>query len=312
LLYLLQQLPAVATIGCLYALAAVGYTLIHAVTRQFNLALGGLYVIGAYAAFTAATLLDILGLASGVILVGLALIAGTVTGAAGGLGLLPFSLPRVFTRAHPVAPLVTTIALWIVLAEAVRLLHEPHMLFLTSPVPGSLAIVVGDAEIAVLPWRQILVVPAAAVSLATMLWLIGRTPFGRALRATADDPPAAALIGIDVPAMVLRTFALGAGLSAIAGSLAAIRYGAVFPYMGLTFALKALTAAVIGGVGSPGGAILGAFAIAAVETLWSAYLAGDHRDVVVFGVLIFVLLFRPDGLFARSPVSTIGPGEARR
>jgi branched-chain amino acid transport system permease protein len=307
--YALQQVPTILAIGSLYALAACGYTLIHAVTRQFNLALGAAYVTGGYAAFIAVTLLDILGWPLGLAMFGAVLLGGAATAAATGAALRTLSMPTALGRGNPVAPLVTTIGLWIVCAEAVRLLHRSHTLFTPSPLPGSLAI----GESWALPLSQVALPPSAALALAATLWLVHRSQLGRGIRAVADDLPMAALLGVAVGRVVGYAFVLGAVLTGLAGALAVARYGAVWPHMGLVFGLKALAAAVIGGIGSLAGAIAGAFLIAAIETVWSAYLAGDYRDVAVFAVLILALVFRPDGLFMR-PVAdgAPGPGGTRR
>ncbi len=309
--YLLQQLPTLATVGSLYALAAAGYTLIHAVTRQFNLAAGAFYILGAYAAFIAATLLDILGAVLGVVLFAAAFAAGTVVAGAAGIASLPLTGSRRPVRANPVAPLVTTIGLWIATAESVRLLHESHIVFLFNPVPGSITVLSG-ADI-VMPLRQVWVMPTIVLALGGLIWLHRRTSAGRMLRAVADDPAMAPLLGISVTRTVAIGCALGAALLGLAGALAVLRYGAAWPYMGLLFGLKAIAAAAIGGIGSIGGAIGGGALIAALETLWSAYLPGDYRDVVVLALLAITLIFRPDGLFVRPALDTApGAGAARR
>ncbi len=304
-------MPTLVTVGGLYALAASGYTLIHAVTRQFNLAAGALYIVGAYAAFIAATLLDILGAALGLAMFCGALAVGIAVAAAAGAAFKPLTTGRATARANPVAPLVTTIGLWIVAAESVRMLHESHIVFLFNPVPGSVAVTIGS-EI-VMPWRQALLLPVIVLALSAFAWLHRSTAVGRGLRAVADDPGTAALLGVSVARIAGVGCALGAALLGLAGALAVLRYGAAWPYMGLVFGLKAIAAAVIGGIGSIGGAIGGGVLIAALETLWSAYLPGDYRDIVVFALLALTLIFRPDGLFVRpTPDAAPGAGAARR
>ncbi len=307
--YLLQQIPTILTIGSLYALAACGYTLIHAVTRQFNLALGAIYVAGGYAAFISITLLDILGWPLGLAMFAATLLAGAAVAASAGAALHSLPLPNATGRGNPAAPLVTTIGLWIACAEAVRLLHRSNTLFTPSPLPGRVNL---GADWAV-PLGQVAVLPCAAIALGGCWWLVARTSIGRSIRAVADDARMAPLLGLSIRRVVGFAFVLGGVLAGFAGALAVVRYGAVWPYMGLVFGLKALTAAVIGGIGSVAGAIAGALIIAVLETLWSAYLAGDYRDIAVFALLIAVLIFRPDGLFARpAGDASSGPGGARR
>lgn len=307
--YLLQQLPTVLALGSLYALAACGYTLIHATTRQFNLAIGAVYVAGGYAAFIAMTLLDVAGLAFGFGMYAATLAIGVAVAGASGAALHPLSAPDAKRQRNPVAPLVATVGLWIAAAEGVRLLSHSHTLFAPSPLPGQVSL--GAAL--TMPLAQAAILPVAALALGALLWVVARTSLGRSLRAVADDAAMAALLGHSPARTVAIAYVLGAGLIGLAGALAAARYGAVWPYMGLVFGLKAIAAAVIGGIGSPAGAILGAVLIAATETLWSAYLAGDYRDIVVLALLVGTLIFRPDGLLSR-PVSdaAAGAGGARR
>ncbi|MCW5774129.1 MAG: branched-chain amino acid ABC transporter permease, partial [Rhodospirillaceae bacterium] len=155
--------------------------------------------------------------------------------------------------------------------------------------------------------------PLGLAACAMAALLVARSRFGRALRAVADDPGMARLLGISVERTILATFILGAALTGFAGALTVERYGSVWPYMGFSLGLKAIAAAVIGGVGSLGGALVAAFVIAAAETWWTAYVAGDYRDVAVFVLLVAALIFRPDGLFARPVVDPVsGAGGARR
>jgi branched-chain amino acid transport system permease protein len=310
--YFLGLLPTVLTLGTIYALAAGGYTLVHAATRQFHLAVGALYALGAYATFTAFALLDIFGVTMAFAIVAGALAIALAAAAAGGAALHAFTLIRPGAGANPTAPLVVTVGLGIAAAEAVRMLHESHTLFAPPVIAGLFMARVGG-EVLTVPLRALLVFPLGLAAWLLAGALVRRSRFGRALRAVADDPGMARLLGIAVERVVLATFVLGAALLGFAGALAVERYGAVWPYMGLLLGLKAIAAAIIGGIGSLLGAAIAGFAVAAVETFWTGYVAGDYRDVAVFVLLILALIFRPDGLFARPVVEPIaGAGGARR
>lgn len=315
--YFLGLLPTILTVGAIYALAASGYTLIHAATRQFHLALGALFTLGGYVTFIAFTLLDILGATSPSAIVAGALLLALVVAAVGGIGLHAFTLIQpgrgaAGAFANPTAPLVVTVGLGIAAAEIARMLHESHTLFVPPTVPGVLMLRLGGESL-VMPLRLLLVFPLGVAAWIAAGAIVRRSRFGRALRAVSDDPGMARLLGISVERVVLATFMLGAALTGFAGALSVERYGAVWPYMGLILGLKAIAAAVIGGIGSLTGALVAAFGIAAVETLWTAYVAGDYRDVAVFVLLVLALIFRPDGLFARPVVEPVsGAGGARR
>jgi branched-chain amino acid transport system permease protein len=310
--YFLGLVPTILTIGTIYALAAAGYTLIHAATRQFHLALGALYMLGAYAAFIGFTLLDILGVTGAVAILAGAMAVALVASAVGGAALKAMSLVRPVPGGNPTAPLVASIGVWIASAEAARLLHESHTLFVPPVLSGRLVARLGG-HLLVVPVPVVLVFPVGIAAWALTGWAVKRSRYGRALRAVADDPGMARLLGISVARTVTLTFMLGAVLTGLAGALSVERYGAVWPYMGLLLGLKAITAAVIGGVGSLAGALVAAFGIAAAETWWTAYVAGDYRDVAVFVLLVLALIFRPDGLFARPVLDPVaGAGGARR
>ena len=310
--YFLGLVPTILTIGTIYALAAAGYTLIHAATRQFHLAIGALYMLGAYAAFIGFALLDILGASSTIAVLAGALGIAIVISAIGGGALKALSLERPVAGGNPTAPLVASIGVWIASAEAIRLLHESHTMFVPPVLTGRFVARLGG-HLLVVPMPVMLVFPLGIVAWAVTGWIVKRSDFGRALRAVADDPGMARLLGISVARTVTLTFMLGAALTGLAGALSVERYGAVWPYMGLLLGLKAITAAIIGGVGSLAGALVAGFGIAAAETWWTAYVSGDYRDVAVFVLLVLALIFRPDGIFARPVIDPVtGAGGARR
>lgn len=310
--YFLGLVPTILTIGTIYALAATGYTLVHAATRQFHLALGALYTLGAYVSFIGFALLDILGATAATAVLAGAMALGIGVAAVGGAALKAASLHRPLAGANPTAPLVASLGIWIASAEAVRLLHESHTLFVPPVVAGAFMTRIAG-ELLVVPLPALLVFPLGIAAWGLAARIVARSRYGRALRAVADDPAMARLLGISVERIVLATFLLGAALTGFAGALAVERYGAVWPYMGFALGLKAIAAAVIGGVGSLAGALVAGFAIAALETWWTAYVAGDYRDVAVFALLVVALIFRPDGLFARPVVDPVsGAGGARR
>jgi branched-chain amino acid transport system permease protein len=307
------EIATILGLAGLYAVAATGYTLIHGVTRQFHLALGAFYTIGAFVALMATLSLEMLGLPMAAALIAGAMAAGFLVPAVGGALSWRLTLPAPTARGNPTAPLVTTIGLWIVLSEAVRLLQGPRSRFVDPPVEGTLTLYVGGDFDAIISAGHALVVPLAFGAVAAVGLVVARSRWGRAYRAAADDPAAAELMGIRVSAVIGWTCAIGCGLAGLAGVFATIRYGAVWHFMGFVFGLKALTAAVIGGIGSVRGAAIGALVVATVEVVWAVHVSGAYRDVVVFALLVLALIFRPDGLIDRGMAEALpGAGAARR
>jgi branched-chain amino acid transport system permease protein len=299
--YLLQQLLNGLVLGAIYCLIAIGYAQVFSLLEIINFAFGELYMMGAYFA-----------------LVGLVLVAGSAIdrGAAGLAvaltGAVALSLPwgwaieRVVYRplggarasnAARLIPLVSAVGLSILLQNLVRLAQGNRNKWSSPIVEGGWAVPLGDGTWLRLGAPQLAVLALAAGSCAALWLLVRRSAFGRQQRACAQDRLAAALLGVDVDRVISRTFVLGAGLAGIAGASALIYYGEADPSMGEAVGFKALSAAVLGGIGSLGGAMVGGLLIGLAEALWSAYFDGAYRDVVIFATLIATLILRPAGLF---------------
>ena len=310
--YFLQQSLNALTIGCIYALVALGYTMVHGLVGRFNLAHGETFMVGAFAAFVAASVLAALGVAVvpvGVfVMLGLSLAATAVWGwTVHGIVFDPLG------RDPGQAPLIATIGLAIVLQEGVRLLHESGDLWLHHGLGGGAPWQVNDGAPVYIGYRNLLIAGVTAAAFAGHLWFIRHLRWGRHQRACAQDAAMAALLGVDVRRTVATTFAVAAAYAGLGGLIAALHYGVINFYMGFSIGLKALTAAVVGGIGSPVGALLGGLLVAGAETLWSAYCPVSWRDVVVFALLVAVLIFRPAGLVARpAPEGLPGPGAPHR
>jgi len=293
--YLLQQLVNGLTLGAVFALIAVGYSLVYGVTGTIQFAFGEVFMIGAYlmivllAALTAAGL----GWLPAVLLL-------TLAGAGGFAAAHGFAIERLVYRplrgGGTFAPLVAAIGLSIALREYVRLAQSGSNKWLPNLLPGRMLLWEGGGFPVTVSATQIFIVLLALAIGAALAWLVLRTRFGRAQRACADDPVMAALLGIDVNGTVAGAFMLGAVLAALAGLVVALYYGEVDPFMGYLAGFKALTAALLGGFGSISGAMAGGLLLGLFEALWAGYFGGLYKDAAVFTVLILVLVFRPQGL----------------
>jgi len=301
-LYALQQAINAICLGGLYAMIAVGFTLIYAGGRVINFAHGEIYMIGAFLALLG-FVLGQTGSAPAIALLTPIVVVGVC-------GLGGWALYRlVFRRligGGLLPPLIAAIGLAIVLRESVRLLHGPKTRWM-PPLEGWSWPVVTGRGFDVYVSGGHLVIMAATAAAALALWSVGRyTRIGRSFRAAAEDAGAAALLGVPVGRLFGAAFALGAAFAGASGGFAAWHYGPVDFHMGTLVGLKALTAAIVGGIGSVPGAFVGAFAVAAVEVGASALIGGAWRDIVVFGLLVVLLVLRPQGLFGR-PHDPFGP-----
>jgi branched-chain amino acid transport system permease protein len=306
LLYLLQQLVNAISLGCVYALLAIGYTLVYGISGVINFAYGPLYTMGA---FVLVASWGGWGASAGVAAgLGLALLWATLTGAAAGLGMAAWVF-RPLGHARSGAALIAAVGLAIVLQEWIRLAQGPRTRYVLVAQDTTLPLVRGLGFDVVLSKGHLAIGLATAV-VGLLLWgLQMRTRLGRAQRAVAQDRRMAALLGVDVDRTVAVTFALGGALAATAGLFAAAQYGVVTFRMGALVALKALTAALLGGIGSLPGAALGGGLVALVEVATAAYVASEWKDIAVFAVLVLVLLFRPRGLLGgKGAADEPGPG----
>lgn len=294
-LYLIQQVNNGIVVSCIYGLLAMGFTLVYAITGRINLALGGLYTVGAFAAGTMIAGSVMLGLYGDPLPLLLTLVAAAAWAALAG-----WSLERTaFRRLHDAgtqAPLIASLGVALAISEGFRVLSGARDLW-PPPLFGEPFELLEGADLALHLTRAQPVVLALTLAAYLALWrLMTATRLGREQRACADDMGMARLIGVDVGRTVAVAFALAGACAGVAGMLVTVVYGGANFFMGWTIGFKALAAAVVGGIGSIPGAMLGGLVIGMTEALWTAYLPGDWRDVAVFGLLIVFLTLRPRGL----------------
>ena len=300
----LQQLINGLTLGAVYGLIAIGYTMVYGIIGMINFAHGDIYMVSAFIAVTGFTLLASFGVSSVpfalVVVLIIAVLFTSVYGWA--VERLAYRPLRGSTR---LAPLISAIGMSIFLQNMVQLTQGARVKPIPPMLTGGIDIY-ETAEFTVrIAYSQILIVLVTVGLMIGFSWLITRTSFGRQQRACEQDRTMTALLGINVDRTISLTFMLGAALAAVAGVMVTVYYGVVDFYIGFVAGIKAFTAAVLGGVGSMPGAMLGGLLIGLIEAFWSAYLSAEYKDVATFSILILVLMFRPSGLLGRPEVEKV-------
>jgi branched-chain amino acid transport system permease protein len=297
---LLQQIINGLVLGSVYALVALGYTMVYGIIQLINFAHGEVLMVGALMAYTLAGVVQSAfpSLPGWVVLLMIIPIACAV---AAGLNFAIEKLAYRPLRNSPrLAPLITAIGVSILLQTVAMMIWKPN----PKPFPALLPTTPLHIGGAVISITDIVILCITAMLLLGLTYLVNRTPLGRAMRATAENPRVAALMGVRPDRVISATFIIGAVLAAIAGIMLALKYGSVQHSMGFLPGLKAFTAAVFGGIGNLPGAVVGGLALGLIEALGSGYIGaltggvlGSHyADIFAFTVLIIVLAFRPSGL----------------
>ncbi|ENY72750.1 high-affinity branched-chain amino acid ABC transporter permease LivH [Aeromonas diversa] len=304
LLYFVQQLLNGLTIGSTYALIAIGYTMVYGIIGMINFAHGEVYMIGSYVAFMVMAGLMMMGIDSTFLLLGGAfLVSIIITGSYG------WTIERVAYRplrgGNRLIPLISAIGMSIFLQNLVRMAQGSRDIALPALITGGIEIGSDNGFQASLSWMQIIIFVVTFVTMLTLTQFIGRSRMGRACRACAEDIKMANLLGIDTNVVIAVTFVIGATLAAVAGVLLGMYYGVINPYLGFMAGLKAFTAAVLGGIGSIPGAVLGGLLLGVVEAMTAGYLSTEYKDVMAFALLIGVLLFMPTGILGRPEVEKV-------
>ena len=297
---LIQQIINGLVLGSMYALVALGYTMVYGIINLINFAHGEVLMVGALTSWTIIGLMkDGMPGTPGYVILFVALIIACVVAAA-----LNFVIEKVAYRplrnSPKLAPLITAIGMSILLQTLAMIIWKPNY----KPYPTLLPNTPFNIGGAVITPTQVLILGMTAVSLAVLMWVVNSTRLGRAMRATAENPRVAALMGVKPDMVISATFLIGAVLAAIAGVMWAANYGTVQHTMGFLPGLKAFTAAVFGGIGNLAGAVVGGILLGLIESIGAGYIGtltggvlGSHySDIFAFIVLIIVLTLRPSGL----------------
>ncbi|MDO6964436.1 branched-chain amino acid ABC transporter permease [Rhizobium alvei] len=298
--YFVQQLVNGLTLGSIYGLIAIGYTMVYGIIGMVNFAHGDIFMLGGFVALIVFLVLTsaIAGIPVAVALLVMMIVAMAVT------SLWNWTIEKMAYRplrgSFRLAPLITAIGMSIVLSNFVQVTQGPR----NKAIPGMITSVyeIGGISISL---KQIVIVVLTAVLLAGFWYIVNRTALGRAQRATEQDRKMAALLGINVDRTISITFVMGAALAAVAGTMYLMYYGVISFADGFIPGVKAFTAAVLGGIGSLPGAVIGGLLIGLIESLWSAYFTIDYKDVATFSILAIALIFKPSGLLGRPEVEKV-------
>ena len=276
------------SLGSIYAIIALGYTMVYGIAKMLNFAHGDVIMVGAYICFYATARFELPAIV-GVIL---AIIVCTV------LGIVIERLAYKPLRAAPIlAVLITAIGVSYFLQNAALLLWSSNPKVFTSVIPkGNISLFGGQLTI---PYVTLVTIVVCIIIMIALVWFTSKTKMGKAMRGVAEDKGAAELMGINVNATISITFAIGSALAAIAGVLLCSAYPTLMPTTGSMPGIKAFTAAVFGGIGSIPGAMIGGILLGIIEILGKAYVSTELGDAIVFAVLIVVLLVKPQGLLGK-------------
>ena len=302
--YFLQQLINGLTLGSIYGLIAIGYTMVYGIIGMINFAHGEIYMIGAFIAVISFTILG----AAGITWVPLALLVVLVV-AMLFTSVYGWTVERVAYRplrgSQRLAALISAIGMSLALQNYVLITQGAGVKALQPIIAGGFTVYQGGDFRVTLSYIQIFIMVLTLVLMVAFATLIAQTALGRAQRACEQDRTMATLLGIDVDRTISLTFVVGAALAAVAGVMVSLYYGVVDFFMGFIAGLKAFTAAVLGGIGSLPGAMLGGLLLGMVEAFWSGYFTVEYKDVAAFGILVLVLIFRPTGLLGRPEIEKV-------
>ena len=302
--YFVQQLINGVTLGAIYGLIAIGYTMVYGIIGMINFAHGEIFMISSFIALIALMVLGLFGITWVPLALLITMIATMVL-----TSIYGWTLERVAYRplrgSPRLAALITAIGMSIFLQNYVQLLQGARVKPMQPLFAGGIEIMrKGDFTVLV-SYLQIFIWVLTVALMVVFTLVITRTALGRAQRACEQDRGMAGLIGINVDRTISLTFVMGASLGSVAGLIFLLNYGVIDFYIGFLAGMKAFTAAVLGGIGSLPGAMLGGLLIGLIEAFWSGYFTVEYKDVAAFSILVLVLIFRPTGLLGKPDIEKV-------
>ncbi len=302
--YFIQQLINGITLGSIYGLIAIGYTMVYGIIGMINFAHGEIYMISAFIAIITFLALGALGITwIPLVLVIVLMVAMLFTAVYG------WTLERIAYRplrgSPRLAPLISAIGMSIFLQNYVQILQGARVKPMQPVFSGGIALMHSGDFVVTLSYLQIIIITLTIILMSAFSLLIGKTELGRAQRACEQDRAMAALIGVNVDKTIALTFLMGAALAAVAGVMVTLYWGVIDFFIGFLAGLKAFTAAVLGGIGSLPGAMLGGLLLGLIESFWSSYFSVEYKDVASFTILVLVLIFMPHGLLGQPEIEKV-------
>jgi branched-chain amino acid transport system permease protein len=302
--YFLQQSINGLTLGAIYGLIALGYTMVYGIIGMINFAHGEIYMIGAFISLITFLVLAIAGVTSVPLALAVMLVTAMVFTSAYGWTIERIAY-RPLRESFRLAPLISAIGMSIFLQNYVQITQGARVKPLQPVVTGTISLTRGGGFDVQISYLQIVIILLTVALMIGFTYIITATPLGRAQRACEQDRTMAALLGVNVDRTISLTFVIGAALAAVAGMMVLLYYGVIDFFIGFLAGIKAFTAAVLGGIGSLPGAMLGGILIGLIEAFWSGYFSVEYKDVAVFVILVLVLIFRPTGLLGRPEVEKV-------
>ena len=302
--YFIQQLINGVTLGSIYGLIAIGYTMVYGIIGMINFAHGDIFMISAFIALIGLLVLFGAGITWLPLVLIVVLILSMFLTAAWGWVVERIAY-RPLRGSFRLAPLISAIGMSLFLQNFVQIAQGARIKPLPPVVSGGFVLMDSGDFTVNLSYLQIVIVILTLSLMTGFSLLISRTALGRRQRACEQDRTMAALVGINVDRTISLTFVIGAALASVAGLMFLLYYGVIDFFIGFLAGIKAFTAAVLGGIGSLPGAMLGGLLIGLIETFWSAYFTIEYKDVAAFSILVLVLIFRPTGLLGQPEVEKV-------
>lgn len=302
--YFVEQLINGLTLGAIYGLIAIGYTMVYGIIGMINFAHGEIFMIGSFICLISLMVLGLLGITWIPLALLITMIVAMLL-----TSMYGWTLERVAYRplrgSPRLAALITAIGMSIFLQNYVQLLQGARVKPMQPLISGGFEIMQSGDYIVSLSYLRLFIWVLTFVLMVVFTLIITRTALGRAQRACEQDRGMAALVGINVDKTISLTFVMGAALASVAGMMFLLSYGVIDFFIGFLAGIKAFTAAVLGGIGSLPGAMLGGLLIGLIEAFWSGYFTVEYKDVAAFAILVLVLIFRPTGLLGKPDIEKV-------
>ncbi|TYL46808.1 ABC transporter permease subunit [Marinomonas sp. IMCC 4694] len=299
----LQQLVNGLTLGSVYGLIAIGYTMVYGIIGMINFAHGDVYMVSAYITAIAIALLTFFGIESfPIIIIGTLFLTVAVTGAYGWV--IERIAYRPLRNSSRLSVLISAIGMSLILQNYVQLSQGANQQGVPTLLTGAIRFTVGDGFVQI-TYMKLLILFISLLGMGVLTYVIQKTKLGRMCRATQQDRKMASILGIDTDKVISTVFVIGAMMAALAGVLITLDYGAFDFYVGFIIGIKAFTAAVLGGIGSLPGAMLGGLILGLSEALFAGLISSDYKDVFSFSLLVLILVIRPSGLLGKPEVEKV-------